>query len=45
MLLLGLVLLLLTIGVAVAIGYRANESVRRFDESRHESFIGSNRNT
>lgn len=41
MLALGVVLLLVTIGVAIAIGYRANESVRRFDERAHESFIGS----
>ncbi|MGF9907779.1 hypothetical protein [Brevibacillus porteri] len=41
MLALGVVLLLFTIGVAIAIGYRANESVRQFDESPHESFIGS----
>lgn len=41
MLLAGVVLVLITIGVAVAIGYRANESVRQFDEKNHESFIGS----
>lgn len=41
MLALGVILLLFTIGVAIAIGYRANESVRHFDESAHESFIGS----
>ncbi|GED55940.1 hypothetical protein ABER61_07530 [Brevibacillus formosus] len=41
MLALGIILLLFTIGVAIAIGYRANESVRQFDESAHESFIGS----
>lgn len=40
MMLLGILLLLLTIGVAVAIGYRANERVRSFDEKKHESFLG-----
>ena len=44
MLWLGVILILITIGVAVAIGYRANESVRQFDESQHESFIGSKSN-
>lgn len=42
MLLVGVLLLLVTIGVAIAIGYRANEGVRRFDESQHESFLGNN---
>jgi hypothetical protein len=41
MLLLGVLLLFVTIGVACAIGYKANESVRQFDESRHESFVGT----
>jgi len=45
MLWLGVILILITIGVAVAIGYRANESVRQFDESQHESFIGSKSNS
>ncbi|WNC16961.1 hypothetical protein [Brevibacillus brevis] len=45
MLWLGLLLVLVTIGVAVAIGYRANESVRRFQEGDHESFIGSKANS
>jgi hypothetical protein len=42
---LGILLVVVTIGVAVAIGYRANESVRRFDEEEHESFIGSKNNS
>jgi hypothetical protein len=41
MLLLGILLVLLTMGVAVAIGYRANESVRSFHEAKHESFLGN----
>lgn len=45
MLFLGVVLILITIGVAIAIGFRANESVRNFDESEHESFIGSKSNS
>ncbi|MFY0543502.1 hypothetical protein [Brevibacillus sp. H7] len=45
MLLVGVLLVFFTIGVAVAIGYRANESVRQFDERRHESFLGSKQNT
>lgn len=45
MLWLGLLLVVVTIGVAIAIGYRANESVRRFDEDEHESFIGSKANS
>lgn len=45
MLILGVVLILITIGAAIAIGYRANESVRTFDESEHESFIGSKSNS
>ncbi|GED66363.1 hypothetical protein BRE01_00650 [Brevibacillus reuszeri] len=45
MLLLGVLLILITIGVAVAIGYRANENVRKFDESKHESFIGTKSNS
>jgi hypothetical protein len=45
MLYLGILLVLLTIGVAVAIGYRANESVRSFNEAKHESFLGSNEKT
>jgi hypothetical protein len=44
MLWLGLLLVMVTIGVAVAIGFKANESVREFDESQHESFIGSKSN-
>ncbi|WP_018131023.1 hypothetical protein [Effusibacillus pohliae] len=38
---LGILLVLVTLAVAVAIGRRANESVRTFDESQHESFLGS----
>ncbi len=45
MLWLGLLLIAVTIGAAIAIGYRANESVRRFEEDEHESFIGSKANT
>lgn len=45
MLWLGLLLVVVTIGVAIAIGYRANESVRRFEEDEHESFIGSKANS
>ncbi|MDF2684618.1 hypothetical protein [Brevibacillus choshinensis] len=45
MLWLGLLLVVVTIVVAIAIGYRANESVRRFDEDEHESFIGSKANS
>jgi len=40
MLIMGLLLLLLTVGVAVGIAYQANERVRHFDESQHESFLG-----
>lgn len=43
MLWIGILLLLLTIGVALAIGYRANASVRQFDERKHESFLGENK--
>jgi hypothetical protein len=45
MLLLGILLVLFTVGVAVAIGYRANESVRRFNEAKYESFLGDNGKT
>lgn len=38
---LGVVILLLTAAVAVAIFVKANQSVRNFDERKHESFIGS----
>jgi hypothetical protein len=40
MLWIGILLVLFTVGIALAIGYRANESVRQFDESKHESFLG-----
>lgn len=45
MLVLGIILILLTVAAAIAIGYRANESVRKFDENEHESFIGSGTNS
>jgi hypothetical protein len=32
---------LLTLTVAIAIGIKANQGVRSFDESKHESFLGS----
>lgn len=41
MMVLGIGILLLTTAVAVAIFVKANQSVRNFDESKHESFIGS----
>ncbi|WP_019122995.1 hypothetical protein [Brevibacillus massiliensis] len=40
MMILGFFLLLLVLAAAVAIGYKANQSVRNFDERSHESFIG-----
>jgi hypothetical protein len=41
MLVLGIGILLFTTAVAVAIFIKANQSVRNFDERKHESFIGS----
>lgn len=41
MLLLGIIIVLLTLAVAIAIGIKANQGVRSFDESNHESFIGA----
>lgn len=38
---LGIILVLVTLGVAVAIGRKANKSVRSFDDAKHENFIGS----
>ncbi len=40
---LGLLLVLLTLVVGIAISVKANQGVRSFDHDKHESFIGSNR--
>ncbi|MFC4767484.1 hypothetical protein [Effusibacillus consociatus] len=36
----GILLLAFTLALAIGIGRKANESVRKFDESQHESFVG-----
>ncbi len=38
---LGILIVLLTLVVAVAISMKANQAVRNFDERKHESFIGA----
>jgi hypothetical protein len=38
---LGVLLILVTCGVAIAIGLRANRSVKNFNPSQHEIFLGS----
>ncbi|WP_164553363.1 hypothetical protein [Brevibacillus marinus] len=45
MLLLGILLVLLTLAVAIAISIKANQAVRNFDERHHESFVGSKSQT
>jgi len=41
MLVLGILLVLFTLFVAIAIGIKANRSVRNFDETSHEHFLGA----
>lgn len=41
MVVLGFALVALVLAVAVGIGVLANQRVRQFDESQHESFVGS----
>ncbi len=41
MLILGILFVCLTLGAAVAIGMKANQSVRAFDEAHHEHFLGA----
>jgi hypothetical protein len=36
----GILLLVVTVAAAVLIGRKANESVRNFDEAKHESYLG-----
>ncbi|GAX89045.1 hypothetical protein [Effusibacillus lacus] len=38
---LGFLLVAATVAVALAIGWKANERVRSFDESKHENFLHS----
>ncbi|WP_268898732.1 hypothetical protein [Brevibacillus migulae] len=40
MMVMGILLFLVTVGIAIAIAYQANENVRKFDEGEHESFLG-----
>lgn len=40
MLFIGILLILVTLSVAIGIARKANQSVRSFDEDKHETFLG-----